>query len=387
MTTVTSHDVGHTTESTFSRVSVWLMLIFMSIATASDGYNAAVIGNISLLFDVLYPGALTSTMYSRLSNAFLIGMILGMVAFGYIADQFGRKTGAVMTTIILTVGVIISAAASGKTETGMLWMLVVGRGIAGVGAGGEYPVTGAGAMEATDESSGFRKRRGFVFAIMSEVAASLGYCFGALVPLILLLANASESMIKTLGWGVIINSFYLPGPFLGGWLADKIGRRQTMTLGFVLQAVLGFILGGAYDKIQSIFPLFVVMYGIFLTLGEVGPGSTIALISAEPFPTSIRGQCNGLISAFAKVGATAGTEVFAAILTNYKHREEKGNQTVFMIGSAFALLGAVLAWFLLEDVSLNLDDEDEEWKCYLAAHGWEGTWGDNETQDPRRAVQ
>lgn len=37
--------------------------------------------------------------------------------------------------------------------------------------------------------------------------------------------------------------------------------------------------------------------------------STIALISAEPFPTSIRGQCNGLISAFAKVGATAGTEV------------------------------------------------------------------------------
>ena len=69
-------------------------------------------------------------------------MILGMVAFGYIADQFGRKTGAVMTTIILTVGVIISAAASGKTETGMLWMLVVGRGIAGVGAGGEYPVTG-----------------------------------------------------------------------------------------------------------------------------------------------------------------------------------------------------------------------------------------------------
>lgn len=58
-----------------------------------------------------------------------------------------------------------------------------------------------------------------------------------------------------------------------------------------------------------------------------------------------------------------------------------------MIGSAFALLGAVLAWFLLEDVSLNLDDEDEEWKRYLAAHGWEGTWGDNETQDPRRAVQ
>ncbi|KAF5008059.1 hypothetical protein FDECE_5641 [Fusarium decemcellulare] len=477
MTNISSQEAGQVSESRFSKVSVWLTLSFMSIATASDGYNAAVIGNISLLFDILYPGALTSTMYSRLSNAFLIGMIFGMIAFGYVADQFGRKTGAIATTIILTVGIILSTAASGTTQEGMLWMLVVARGIAGVGAGGEYPVTGAGAMEATDESSGFRKRRGFIFAIMSEVAASLGYCFGALVPLILLLCvkqkeskyglvwrlsfgvgmipplvifwfrlrmavstafrksalrkqkqpywliikkywrrllaagwtwfiynwisipfgvfsstvvsrvNASESMIKTLGWGVIINAFYLPGPFIGGWLADKIGRRQTMALGFGLQAVLGFILGGAYEKIQSIFPLFVVMYGVFLTLGELGPGSVIALISAEPFPTSIRAQCNGLISAFAKVGATLGTEAFTAILSKYKDSPDKGNQVVFMIGSGFAVLGAILAWFLLEDVSRDLDDEDERWKKYLAEKGWQGDWGDHETRDPAGVLQ
>lgn len=104
------------------------------------------IGNISLLFGVLYPDALTSTMWSRLSNAFLIGMILGMVAFGYIADIFGRKTGAVATTIILTMGMILSTAASGTSQTGMLWMLVIARGITGVGAGGEYPVTGTNAF-------------------------------------------------------------------------------------------------------------------------------------------------------------------------------------------------------------------------------------------------
>lgn len=324
--------------------------------------NASVIGNVELLFAVLYPDGLTDTMYSRLSNSFLIGMIVGMILFGYIADQFGRKTGAVATTVLLTVGIVLSTAASGSSQTGMLWMLVIARGIAGVGAGGEYPVTGAGAMEATDESPGFRKRRGFIFAIMSEVAANLGYCLGALVPLILLLCvhqrqdryelvwrlsfglgmvpplvifgfrmkmtltaafrkssmkkqkmpyilivrkywrrllaggwtwfiynwisipfgvfsstvvskvNADESLVKTLGWGVLINSFYIPGPFVGGLLVDKIGPRKTMALGFGLQAVLGFILGGAYYKIQNVFPLFVVMYGIFLTLGEVGPG-------------------------------------------------------------------------------------------------------------------
>lgn len=99
------------------------------------------IGNVELLLAVLYPDALTNTMYSRLSNSFLIGMIIGMIIFGYVADQFGRKTGAIATTLILTLGVILSTAANGTTESGLLWMLVIGRGVAGVGAGGEYPVT------------------------------------------------------------------------------------------------------------------------------------------------------------------------------------------------------------------------------------------------------
>jgi MFS family permease len=80
-------------------------------------------------------------MASRLSNAFLVGMIVGMLLFGFVADQLGRKTGAVATTILLTLGIVLSTAASGKDHTGLLWMLVIGRGIAGVGAGGEYPVS------------------------------------------------------------------------------------------------------------------------------------------------------------------------------------------------------------------------------------------------------
>lgn len=223
-------------------------------------------------------------------------------------------------------------------------------------------ILGAGALEASDESGHFRKRRGFLFAMVGDLAAGLGYCFSALVPLLLLLCvhqrtdryelvwrlafglgaipplsifwfrmrmrvstayrksalhkqktpyllivkrywrrllggavswflynwisipfgifsstiisrvNTSNSLVQNLGWGVIINAFYLPGPFIGGILSDRIGRRQTMALGYTLQAVLGFVLGGANEKIQTVFPLFIVMYGIFLTLGEVGPG-------------------------------------------------------------------------------------------------------------------
>ncbi|CAK4031167.1 major facilitator superfamily transporter [Lecanosticta acicola] len=455
----------------YSKLSVWLMVLYSGLAIGSDGYNAAVIGNVELLLAVLYPDALTDSMYSRLSNAFLIGMIVGMLLFGGIVDQLGRKTGAVATTLLLVLGIALSAGASGTTPNGMLWMLVIARGIAGVGAGGEYPVSGAGATEATDEDKAYRKHRGFMFAMLADLSSSLGYVWGGLVPLLLLLCthhkvenypivwrtsfalglipplsifwfrmrmavssayrkssmrkqrvpyvlavrrywrallgcsatwflynyvsipfgifsstitsrvNASDSLVKNLGWGVVINCFYIPGPFIGGYLSDKIGRRQTMCLGFTLQAILGFVIGGANEKIQSVFPLFIVLYGVFLTLGEVGPGSTVVLTASECFPTSIRGQMMGLVSAFSKAGAAIGTQVFSAILASWTD-EQKANQATFLIGAAFALVGASIAWFVIPDVSARLEDDDAAWKKYLAENGWQAQWGDSTSKDP-----
>lgn len=459
-------------KGSYSKLSVWLMVLFSGLAIGSDGYNAAVIGNVELLLAIIYPDDLTSSIYTRLSNAFLIGMIIGMLFFGVVVDQLGRKTGAVATTILLVLGIALSAAANGTSPTGLFWMLIVARGVAGVGAGGEYPVSGAGAAEATDESGKYRKHRGFMFAMLADLSSALGYVWGGLVPLLLLLCvgkdeskygivwrtafalgavpplgifwfrmrmavatayrksamrkqrvpywlalkryyrpligsatcwflynwisipfgifsstiinrtNPGGDLVKNLGWGVLINCFYIPGPFIGGYLSDRIGRRQTMALGFFLQAILGFILGGAVGPIQTIFPLFVVLYGIFMTLGEVGPGSTVVLTASECFPTSIRGQMMGFIAAWSKAGAAIGTQVFTAILNSYSDNPGKGDQVAFLIGSGFAVLGACVAFFVIPDVSRRLDDDDAAWKVYLADHGWEATWGDTETKDP-----
>ncbi|KAG4416663.1 hypothetical protein IFR04_010181 [Cadophora malorum] len=458
-------------QTAYSKLSVTLMVVFSGLAIGSDGFNASIIGNLSLIFGVLYPD-LSTVMYSRLSNAFLIGMIVGMLGFGYISDRLGRKSGAVLTTFILVTGIALSAASSGKDQLGMFWMLVISRGIAGVGAGGEYPVSGAGATEATDEDSGVRKHRGFIFALIGDLSATLGFVFGGLVPLLLILCfhsnekhynivwrlalalgaipplsifwfrykmavstayrksaakkqrvpywpifkrywrpllgcsiswflynyisypfglfastilnrlNIGSSLTRNMGWGTVINCFYIPGAFIGGYLSDKIGRRRTMALGFGLQAILGFILGGALGKIQEILPLFIVMYGVFLTLGEVGPGATIVLTSSESFPTSIRGQCLGLIAAFGKAGAAIGTAVFAPILASYGDSIYKGNQAVFLIGSGFAAAGAISCWFIIPDISARLENEDEAWKKYLRDMGYEIQWGDEETKDP-----
>ncbi|CAJ2510392.1 Uu.00g050950.m01.CDS01 [Anthostomella pinea] len=207
--------------------------------------------------------------------------------------------------------------------------------------------------------------------------------FGIFSSTIVSRVNPDESLIKNLGWGVVINCFYIPGPFIGGYLSDKTGRRQTMALGFTLQAILGFVLGGAMTPIHNIFPLFVVLYGVFLTLGEVGPGSTVVLAASESFATSVRGQMMGLVSAFSKAGAAIGT---SAILNAYTDDPTQGDQVAFLIGSGFAVLGALVAFFVIPDVSTRLEDDDADWKVYLADNGWEADWGDTSTKDPPGVV-
>jgi len=94
----------------------------------------------------------------------------------------------------------------------------------------------------------------------------VSYPFGLFSSTIVSQFNPNNSVVKNIGYGTLINAFYLPGCIVGGIAMDRIGRRQTMALGFALQAVVGFILGGALAPIQSVFALFVVLYGIFVSL-------------------------------------------------------------------------------------------------------------------------
>lgn len=179
-----------------------------------------------------------------------------------------------------------------------------------------------------------------------------------------------------MGWGTLINCFYIPGSMIGGLLSDRIGRRKTMALGFLLQGVFGFILGGALKPIQTNLPLFIVLYGVFLTLGEIGPGATIVVTASESFPTSLRGHGVGLAAAFSKAGAAVGTQVFKPIMASWGDDEFRGTQAVFLIGSGFAILGALLALLVLKDPKKDLEDVDDDWKDYLQDHGYSNIqWG------------
>lgn len=142
---------------------------------------------------------------------------------------------------------------------------------------------------------------------------------------------------------------------------------------------MGFILGGALGPIQSVFPLFIVLYGIFQAAGEMGPGVATFLVSAESFPTPIRGHFMGLAAAVGKAGAAIGTEVFSPIQNSFDS-DFQGVRALFLIGGAFAAVGGLIAWFLIPDRERDLESEDARFRAYLAEHGYENDFGETVEQ-------
>jgi hypothetical protein len=78
-------------------------------------------------------------------------------------------------------------------------------------------------------------------------------------------------------------------------------------LGLVLQAIIGFIMSSLYVQLKRHIAAFAVIYGIFLSFGELGPGNCLGLLAAKSAPTATRGQYYGFAAAVGKVGAFSGT--------------------------------------------------------------------------------
>ena len=202
----------------------------------------------------------------------------------------------------------------------------------------------------------------------------VAYPFGLFTPRIINgLPGNHDNLIVSIGYSAVINSFNIPGCILGSLVLDRLGRRNTMMLGFVMQSIIAFVLAGALKPIQTVFPLFIVLYGIMLSFGEFGPGVTTLLVSGECFPTAFRGHFVGLAAAFAKAGAAIGTVVFDKILADYAvpghEKTTQGLRVVVFVGAGIALLGALVTLLCIPgDHDRNLQNEDIRFRQFLKSH-------------------
>lgn len=89
---------------------------------------------------------------------------------------------------------------------------------------------------------------------------------------------------------------------LGSVLSDWIGPKYALAAGVTAQALVGFIMAGCYAELakSAHIAAFCVVYGIFLSLGELGPGDNIGLIASKTCATGVRGQYYGIAAATGK---------------------------------------------------------------------------------------
>ena len=205
-----------------------------------------------------------------------------------------------------------------------------------------------------------------------------GYSFGIFSSTIVAnLLGPETALWKSFGWNTLITFFYMPGCILGAFVSDWIGPRKTLVYGITAQAIVGFIMAGCYSYLAKTEYVggFVVVYGVFLALGELGPGDNIGLIASKTCATGVRGKYYGIAAAIGKIGAFVGTHVLDILYTRYEDSDPiKAGQYPFFISSALCIFSAAVAFFLLPEIGQDtIDKEDAAFREYLAANGYDVT--------------
>ena len=190
-----------------------------------------------------------------------------------------------------------------------------------------------------------------------------------------IILGKSAPLWKTFGWNTLINVFYLPGAIGGAYLSDWIGPRYALAIGVFLQGIIGFLMAGIYGTLNTPAHVggFVVVYGIFLSLGEAGPGDNIGLVASKTSATAVRGQYYAIAAAFGKIGAFVGTYVFPVIQSHAPGGADgvRGGQDPFFVSSSLCLLSAALVFLLPHIGQDTITTEDIKFRAYLEANGWD----------------
>ncbi|KAI5960070.1 GIT1 [Candida pseudojiufengensis] len=442
----------------------FLMILSAGFALISDGYQNNVMSMLNKYFAIKYPKVYDANMSAQVSNASLVGTILGQLTMGFFADRISRKAAIVLSTFVLVIGSIMCAASHGKTVTGMFWMLTISRGVVGWSVGGEYPSSSLTASEAANESV---KKRGGVFIMVTNFPLSFGgplsicvflivyqitgmksglwrslFVVGMFLPLSVfyfrmkmvtsvlfkksamrknppywlalkyywprllgttitwflydfvtfpngifsatIISNVisdAKDLQSIAEWTLLLGAIALPGVFVGALIVDRIGKKYTMMIGFVGYIVFGLVVGCAYFKIKNITALFIVLYGLMQSFGNLGMGNCLGLVSSESFATPVRGTFYGFSAVIGKVGAVCGTYAFKRVLF-VGGTKDSGQRYTFIIAACCGVVGVILTYILIPNLKVDdLLEEDVKFKNYLRDSGYKGHFGLEENDD------
>jgi AAHS family 4-hydroxybenzoate transporter-like MFS transporter len=172
----------------------WLFLVMML-----DGYDitaAAFAGP-----HLVKAWGIERSALGPMLGASLFGILIGSLAFGYIGDRYGRKTGTIASCLMFG---IFTLAAGWSSSLGELSLL---RFLAGIGIGGVFP----NAVALSAEYAPKRLRATMVILMFT------GNTFGAALP-----GLVSMSLVPTYGFHVLF--------WLGGFIMIALSLCLCVTL-------------------------------------------------------------------------------------------------------------------------------------------------------------
>ncbi|GLB05100.1 plasma membrane permease, mediates uptake of glycerophosphoinositol and glycerophosphocholine [Aspergillus tubingensis] len=220
-------------------LSDFLTILASGFALISDGYQNNLMTMTNVLLKAEYPKQYVSAVSTRVSNALLVGEVIGQIVIGLTCDYMGRKAAMVFTTLMIVIGGILATASHGVTINGMFWMLTVSRGIIGFGTGGEYPASSVSASETANDLT--LKQRGPAFIMVTNFPLSFGGPFAVLVFLIVFSA-CQQSHYSTVwrvcfGIGCIwpLSVFYFRWRMLNSALYRRGAIKKRVPYGLVIR--------------------------------------------------------------------------------------------------------------------------------------------------------
>jgi MFS family permease len=115
-------------------IHTWITLA-LGIGWLLDAFEVNVVGNVlGVLRDLWH---LSDSQASAIVSVWLVGLMIGALFFGYLADRFGRRKLFLITLLIYSGATVISALSPGY------WFFLVFRFLTAIGVGAEYSAINA----------------------------------------------------------------------------------------------------------------------------------------------------------------------------------------------------------------------------------------------------
>ncbi|AAT43836.1 MFS transporter [Picrophilus oshimae] len=324
--------------------------ILSSMGIVMDGYTLTVF-SYALLY--LIPEMhLSSYEISIMGISSIMGVFVGSVIFGHLADKYGRKSIYLYDLIFVSIFIFITGFSVNYIEFSIFQFL------AGIGIGADYPVSSSIQAEYSPQE---KRGKYLVFNIFSFSIGSLIFLIVA-IPLVLFTGPYAWRYMYIIGavFPLIVlfsrNSLE-ETPY---WLKEKFGDNALKNLDKKIESETGFHFMGIPElekgksKLSDIFSKKYILMTIFVSIAwfsydVVSYG--IWTYSPLIFSTQISSVYTNLYVVFS--GMAESVPVFIGFIIAIYYVERIGRRPLLIIGFLGSLIVLISFFFINEFISIT----------------------------------